>query len=122
MPTADGIAVGNAVNTMAPARVIRPCTNSTMRSGRYMSVVLFCHGTATADRHVYDDEMSPDMTGGPVDFEAHREHLHAVAFRMLGSRSEADDAVQETWLRMNRGCPADVANPRGWLTTVIARI
>jgi RNA polymerase sigma factor (sigma-70 family) len=57
-----------------------------------------------------------------MDFEAHREHLHAVAFRMLGSRSEADDAVQETWLRMNRGCPADVANPRGWLTTVIARI
>ena len=57
-----------------------------------------------------------------MDFEAHREHLHAVAFRMLGSRSEADDAVQETWLRMNRGCPVDVANPRGWLTTVIARI
>jgi RNA polymerase sigma factor (sigma-70 family) len=57
-----------------------------------------------------------------VDFEAHREHLHGVAFRMLGSHSEADDAVQETWLRMNRAGPADVANPRGWLTTVIARI
>lgn len=63
------------------------------------------------------------MTGAePVDFEAHREHLHGVAFRMLGSRSEADDAVQETWLRMNRAVPADVANLRGWLTTVVARI
>jgi RNA polymerase sigma-70 factor, ECF subfamily len=72
---------------------------------------------------LYDDEMSPDMTGGPpVDFEAHREHLHGVAFRMLGSHSEADDAVQETWLRMSRAAPDDVANPRGWLTTVIARI
>ncbi len=57
-----------------------------------------------------------------MDFEAHREHLHGVAFRMLGSHSEADDAVQESWLRMNRGSPSDVANPRGWLTTVIARI
>ena len=57
-----------------------------------------------------------------MDFEAHREHLHDVAFRMLGSHSESDDAVQECWLRMNRGLPSDVANPRGWLTTVIARI
>jgi RNA polymerase sigma factor (sigma-70 family) len=71
---------------------------------------------------MYDDEMSRDMTGGLVDFEAHREHLHAVAFRMLGSRTEADDAVQEAWLRMNRARPAEVANPRGWLTTVVARI
>ena len=57
-----------------------------------------------------------------MDFEANREHLHSVAFRMLGSHSEADDAVQESWLRMNRAAPCDVANPRGWLTTVVARI
>lgn len=57
-----------------------------------------------------------------MDFEAHREHLHSVAFRMLGSRAEADDAVQEAWLRMARADIADVANMRGWLTTVIARI
>lgn len=57
-----------------------------------------------------------------MDFEAHRAHLHGVAFRMLGSHSEADDAVQEAWLRMNRAVPADLANPRGWLTTVTARI
>jgi len=57
-----------------------------------------------------------------VDFEAHREYLHSVAFRMLGSHIEADDALQETWLRMERASPTDVANPRGWLTTVIARI
>jgi RNA polymerase sigma-70 factor (ECF subfamily) len=63
------------------------------------------------------------MTGAePVNFEAHRGHLHAVAYRMLGSHSEADDAVQETWLRVNRAAETEVANPRGWLTTVIARI
>lgn len=57
-----------------------------------------------------------------IDFEDHRDHLRAVAFRMLGSRSDTDDAVQETWLRMNRSDVSDVANARGWLTTVIARI
>jgi len=57
-----------------------------------------------------------------IDFEPHRNHLRAVAYRMLGSLSEADDAVQEAWLRLDRAEPTDVANPRGWLTTVVARI
>jgi RNA polymerase sigma factor (sigma-70 family) len=55
-------------------------------------------------------------------FEKHRPHLRAVAYRMLGSLTEADDAVQEAWLRMDRTDVADVRNPRGWLTTVVARI
>jgi RNA polymerase sigma factor (sigma-70 family) len=55
-------------------------------------------------------------------FEEHRDHLRAVAFRMLGSRSDADDAVQEAWLRLNRSDVGEVRNMRGWLTTVIARI
>lgn len=55
-------------------------------------------------------------------FEEHRAHLHAVAYRMLGSLAEADDAVQETWLRMQRTDVTDVRNMRGWLTTVVARI
>jgi RNA polymerase sigma-70 factor (ECF subfamily) len=55
-------------------------------------------------------------------FETNRTHLRAVAYRMLGSRSEADDAVQETWLRLNRADTAEVANLGGWLTTVVARI
>jgi RNA polymerase sigma-70 factor (ECF subfamily) len=55
-------------------------------------------------------------------FEAHREHLRAVAFRMLGSAAEADDAVQEAWLRFARTDTADVANLRGWLTTVVSRV
>ncbi|WGD53689.1 sigma-70 family RNA polymerase sigma factor [Bradyrhizobium sp. CB1650] len=55
-------------------------------------------------------------------FEANRDHLRAVAFRMLGSRGEVDDAVQETWLRLSRSDTSDVANLRGWLTTVVARI
>ncbi|HJZ78218.1 MAG TPA: RNA polymerase sigma factor SigJ [Vicinamibacterales bacterium] len=55
-------------------------------------------------------------------FEANRRHLRAVAYRMLGSLSDADDAVQETWLRLSRSGGAEVENLRGWLTTVTARI
>jgi RNA polymerase sigma factor (sigma-70 family) len=57
-----------------------------------------------------------------IHFEQHRGHLRGVAYRMLGSLAEADDAVQEAWLRLDRADPGDVANPRGWLTTVVARI
>jgi RNA polymerase sigma-70 factor, ECF subfamily len=55
-------------------------------------------------------------------FEAHRTHLRAVAYRMLGSLSEADDAVQEAWLRLSRADASGVANLGGWLTTVVARV
>ena len=56
------------------------------------------------------------------EFETHRAHLHTVAHRMLGSASEADDAVQEAWLRLNRHDTSDIDNLRGWLTTVVARV
>ena len=55
-------------------------------------------------------------------FEEHRAHLRTVAYRMLGSASEAEDAVQETWIRLGRTDVSDVANLRGWLTTVAARV
>ncbi|WP_409491429.1 sigma-70 family RNA polymerase sigma factor [Amycolatopsis sp. cmx-11-12] len=55
-------------------------------------------------------------------FEGHRTHLRAVAYRMLGSLSEADDAVQESWLRLSRAGSEDVDNLGGWLTTVVGRI
>ncbi len=55
-------------------------------------------------------------------FEAHRSHLRAVAYRMLGSVSEADDAVQEAWLRLSRSDSAAIENMGGWLTTVVARV
>src|SRR5688572_30506818 len=55
-------------------------------------------------------------------FEEHRAHLRGVAYRMLGSLSEADDAVQETWDRMSRADTSDVKNLRGWLTTVTSRV
>ncbi len=55
-------------------------------------------------------------------FEEHRRRLRAVAYRMLGSLSEADDAVQETWLRLSRSDPGGVENLAGWLTTVVARV
>jgi RNA polymerase sigma-70 factor (ECF subfamily) len=57
-----------------------------------------------------------------AQFEQHRDHLHAVAYRMLGSSADADDAVQEAWLRLSRADTDDVANMRGWLTTVVSRI
>ncbi|HEY8490274.1 MAG TPA: sigma-70 family RNA polymerase sigma factor [Dehalococcoidia bacterium] len=55
-------------------------------------------------------------------FEANRSHLTAVAYRMLGSLGEAEDAVQEAWLRLSRADTGDVENLRGWLTTVVARV
>src|SRR6266571_2057584 len=55
-------------------------------------------------------------------FEANRTHLRAVAYRMLGSLSEADDAVQEAWLRLSRSDTSSVENLGGWLTTVVARV
>jgi RNA polymerase sigma-70 factor (ECF subfamily) len=61
-----------------------------------------------------------DVLGGR--FEEHRAHLRGVALRMLGSPAEADDAVQEAWLRLNRSDVAGVDNLRAWLTTVVARV
>jgi hypothetical protein len=55
-------------------------------------------------------------------FEAHRPRLRAVAQRLLGSAAEADDAVQEAWLRLQRTDPGSVDNLGGWLTTVVARV
>jgi len=55
-------------------------------------------------------------------FEANRTHLRAVAYRMLGSPSEADDAVQESWLHLSRSSTSGVENLGGWLTTVVARV
>ena len=55
-------------------------------------------------------------------FEQHRIPLRAVAYRMLGSLSEADDAVQEAWLRLSGAAAKDVENLGGWLTTVVARV
>ncbi len=67
---------------------------------------------------------------GPTDqdrwlveqFETNRGHLRAVAYRMLGSMSDADDALQEAWLRLSRSDRDGIANPAGWLTTVVGRI
>jgi RNA polymerase sigma factor (sigma-70 family) len=55
-------------------------------------------------------------------FEEHRTHLRAVAYRMLGSLSEADDAVQDAWLRLSRSDTGSIENLGGWLTTVVARV
>ncbi len=55
-------------------------------------------------------------------FESHRTHLRAVAYRMLGSLTEADDAVQEAWIRLSRTDTSGVDNLRGWLTTVVGRV
>src|SRR5215217_4261400 len=55
-------------------------------------------------------------------FEEHRLHLRKVAYRMLGSVAEADDAVQEAWLRLSRSDTEEIENLRGWLTTVVARV
>jgi RNA polymerase sigma factor (sigma-70 family) len=63
-----------------------------------------------------------DRDGLAERFQVHRGHLRAVAYRMLGSLSEADDAVQDAWLRYSRADTSDVRNLAGWLTTVVSRV
>jgi RNA polymerase sigma factor (sigma-70 family) len=63
-----------------------------------------------------------DRTWEARQFEEHRTHLRAVAYRMLGSLTEADDAVQEAWLRLDRAGDERIQNLRGWLTTVVGRV
>jgi RNA polymerase sigma-70 factor (ECF subfamily) len=73
----------------------------------------------------YDDYKPEDVTDAELlaqHFESHRAHLRAVALRMLGSSHEADDAVQEAWLRLSRSDAETVENLGRWLTTVVARV
>jgi RNA polymerase sigma factor (sigma-70 family) len=63
-----------------------------------------------------------DMTWQAEQFEQHRDHLRAVAYRMLGSISEAEDAVQEAWIRLDQSDEAAINNLGGWLTTVVGRV
>ena len=66
--------------------------------------------------------MTDDTDWLAAAFEQHRDHLRAVAYRMLGSMSDAEDAVQDTWLRLTGADTTDVENLGGWLTTVVARV
>src|SRR6266436_1184691 len=68
-----------------------------------------------------DDEMD-EHEWLAEQFEANRTHLQAVAYRMLGRLDEADDAVQEAWLRLSRSDTSGIENLGGWLSTVVARI
>ncbi|CAM3394791.1 sigma-70 family RNA polymerase sigma factor [Paenibacillus lupini] len=63
-----------------------------------------------------------DPNGLVEQFEKHRNHLHAVAYRMLGSTNEADDALQESWIRLSRTDNSMVNNMGGWLTTIVSRV
>ena len=75
----------------------------------------------TAGSRVNDVRMN-DQVWLADRFEANRSHLRGVAYRMLGSLTEADDAVQEAWIRLSRTDTSDVGNLRAWLTTVVGRI
>src|SRR5437879_3905954 len=78
-------------------------------------------GSPSSRTNRRDDEMD-EHEWLAEQFEANRTHLQAVAYRMLGRLDEADDAVQESWLRLSRSETSDIANLGGWLTTVVARI
>src|SRR5260221_4151992 len=78
-------------------------------------------------RHTYDGWRDGNVTMSEKEilaerFEANRGHLRSVAYRMLGSRAEADDAVQEGFLRFMRSGTSGVDNFAGWLTTIVARV
>lgn len=74
---------------------------------------------------MHDDETKTRSRGEASltkDFEAHRAHLRAVAYRMLGSFAEADEAVQDAWIRASEAGAADIENVRAWLTTIVGRV
>src|ERR1700729_1875521 len=75
-------------------------------------------------RHPRDEQQEPNVTDPSLStrFEENRPRLRAVAYRMLGSASEAEDAVQETWLRLTQADADAVDNLGGWLTTVITHM
>src|SRR5262245_39811804 len=84
------------------------------------------HRTVVAG-HIYDRCGQSNVTMDEHEwlakrFEEHRTHLRAVAYRMLGSLAEADDAVQDAWLRVSRSGANGVENFGGWLTTIVARV
>src|SRR5215471_7582657 len=88
--------------------------------------LLLSHSPGLA-RHTYDGRRPGNvtMTENKIlaeRFEANRDHLRSVAYRMLGSRTEADDAVQEAFLRLLGSNSSGVDNLAGWLTTIVARI
>ena len=89
------------------------------RSSRHIGRVSFV--TAVTDRYDGGDSMDKDEWLAKR-FEENRGHLRAVAYRMLGSLTEADDAVQEAWLRLSRSDTSGIENLGGWLTTVVARV
>jgi RNA polymerase sigma factor (sigma-70 family) len=90
-------------------------------------LTLLCH---IGDVSFVSVVTSGDQGTGPMNeydvladqFEAHRGHLRAVAYRMLGSLTDADDAVQEAWIRLSRSDSSEVENLGGWLTTIVARV
>jgi len=71
---------------------------------------------------VTESQQAPEIDELAQRFEVERPHLRAVAYRMLGSFADADDVVQDAWLRLRRADTSDVENLRGWLTTVVARL
>ena len=77
---------------------------------------------STAVRRDGDEVMGMVDQSLGTAFQASRERLHAIAFRMLGSHVEADDAVQDTWLRLSSTDPERIDNLNGWLTTVVGRV
>ena len=82
-----------------------------------------CHVNRSAPVNVKGDRRTMDECDWLAErFEQHRSHLAAVAYRMLGSRAEAEEAVQDAWLRVSRAGAAGIENFRGWLTTIVARV
>jgi RNA polymerase sigma-70 factor, ECF subfamily len=86
-----------------------------------------CHKVCFSSVRPVDERERKDVTVNENDrlaaeFEAHRSRLRAVAYRMLGSMNEVDDALQESWLRLSRAGGESVDNLGGWLTTVVARV
>jgi RNA polymerase sigma-70 factor (ECF subfamily) len=135
--TSDSDLVALLFTALTPAYVFRSWCTSSRAADSWNDFRSRLHGSllfrwkashlAPLVRHTYDGTQRKDVTVNEQSwqleqFERYRPHLQAVAYRMLGSVTEADDALQEAWLRLSRAKNDDVANLGGWLTTVVGRV
>src|SRR5438067_2026561 len=108
--------------SMAPMATATYCTGTSMCGQSSETDYPRSQANSGSMQNQAEQQQQSDREWLAQRFEEHRPRLRGVAYRMLGSLNEADDAVQDAWLRLSRSDDSDIDNLGGWLTTVVARV